>query len=192
MSFILTLHQWHGLQMLPGYVRPGGCAPFSAPVFVNGLKPLKSGRGELEVGYFNPLYPEGTQDFNVRLKVLAREEGYLIGRVLDPVNAPPTRTLVFCPARFSWLRACCPDLLTAWPPVMVGAEMNGDATNYLDRLYRGGNPYRNSGTTAEAEPEDEWLSACALRFHGYLYAGFQRIAVELGRRRGLVFACTRF
>lgn len=170
MDFSLCLHQWFGFQMLPGYVGAGACAPFFAPVFINEFKPLKTGRGELEVGYFNPLYAEGVQQFSFRLKVLVRTDSYLVARLLESSSTTPTRTAVFCPAHFSWLRACCPDLLNAWPPESFGDDWSGDASVYLDGLYRGGNPYRNSGVTTAAASEDEWLSTCALRFDGYLYA----------------------
>jgi hypothetical protein len=74
--------------MLPGY-GVERCVPFFAPVYVQRVQPLKTGKRELEIDYFNPLYPEGATNFaGERLKILLRPENYLLAHLLinDPVK----------------------------------------------------------------------------------------------------------
>ena len=91
MSFTLSLHRWFGFQMLPGYIGTGGCVPVYAPVFVQRVQAFKTGRGEMEVSYFNPLYAHGVQQFDVCLRVLLRAEGYLLARLENDVGGANAR-----------------------------------------------------------------------------------------------------
>ena len=150
-------------------------------MFVQRVQAFKTGRGEMEVSYFNPLYAHGVQQFDVCLLVLLRAEGYLLARLENDVGGAETRAVVFCPVGFNWLRTCCPTLLAAWPPEKFGCGWkDDDVSAYLDKMYRHDGPYQGSGCTAEAEPEDEWLMACALRFDGYLYARRNNLSEQSG------------
>ena len=74
---------WFGWQMNPGY---GGqrCVPYFSPIHVTRVAPLKTGKGILEIDFWNVCYAEGVQNFEgVRLKILLRAENYLIGLLLD-------------------------------------------------------------------------------------------------------------
>ena len=104
MSFTLSTERWFAFQMLPGYA--GGYAPFFAPIHVRRIQPLKTGRGELKIDYFNPFYAEGAQMFqNVRLKVLLRADHYLMARLLESPGSGGQRAAVIGSVGFPWLCA---------------------------------------------------------------------------------------
>jgi hypothetical protein len=81
-KFSIHASQWFGWQMNPGYFGER-CVPYFSPIYVTRLTPLKTGKGILEMDFFNACYAEGVQNFDgTRLKVLPRAENYLIGQLL--------------------------------------------------------------------------------------------------------------
>jgi hypothetical protein len=78
--------------MNPGYFGQR-CVPYFSPIYVTRVTPLKTGKGILEMDFFNACYVEGVQNFDgMRLKVLLRAENYLIGHLLG--NDPEVRSAV--------------------------------------------------------------------------------------------------
>ena len=77
--FSIAPDRWYGWQMLPGY--SGDNASYFSPIRVSQVTPLKSGKGLLDLEFFNAFYAEGAQGFNVRLGVIARRAEYLIAKI---------------------------------------------------------------------------------------------------------------
>ena len=177
MSFTLAMPGWFAFQMLPGY--GSSFEPFFAPIHLRRVQPLKTGRGELKIDYLNPFYAEGVHLFeNVRLKVLVRADNYLVARLLESSNAGGARTVIIGTVGFSWLAACCPRLLAAMPPASLLAPDAGDVAAYLDQVFLRHEADESRQRQLDDEAENDWLTACALRFDGHLYAQRHRMPKE--------------
>ena len=100
-SFSIFAPGWYGWQMNPGYFGER-CVPYFSPIHVTRVTPLKTGKGILEIDFWNVCYAEGVQNFEeVRLKVLLRAENYLIGRLLD--SDSEVRSAIISHIEFAWL-----------------------------------------------------------------------------------------
>ena len=120
---------WYGWQMLPGYTD----APYFSPILVHEVRPLKTGNSILELSFFNACYAQGAQDFNVRMKVLKREDRYLVGELLDDPHEKTDRCAIIASMSFEWLRSCCPLVLESYPPQRSAGDGQGVAT-YLNAI----------------------------------------------------------
>ena len=80
--FTLRPGDWAAMEMWPGYAEPS--VPYFSPVRIDGVEPLKTGRQQILIRFFDAAYAEGVQDFSLRLQVLARTGTHLIARRTDP------------------------------------------------------------------------------------------------------------
>jgi hypothetical protein len=112
--------------MNPGYVGER-CVPYFSPIHVTRVAPLKTGKGIIEIDFWNVGYAEGVQNFDgIRLKILLRAENYLIGRLLD--SGSEVRSAIISHIEFGWLDHFCPHIVKAHPPT-------GSVSFYLDRIF---------------------------------------------------------
>ena len=127
-GFILSSGTWRSWQMLPGYFGER-MTPFCSPIYVRAVEALKSGKGLLRISFFNALYAEGAQEFELELKVIKRASNYLI------VDLPydSERSAVVGHIEFSWLRTYCPGLVSAHPP-----DAFSSVSLYLDSVFAPG------------------------------------------------------
>lgn len=166
MSFQLHAPGWFGWQMLPGYVGQR-CVPYFSPIHVKRVQPLKTGKGLLEIRFFNALCAEGVQDCEMRLKVLQRASNFLVAGVL---GGDDERAAVISHVEFGWLRAFCPRLIAAFPPESFGSPWSSSVSLYLDGVFLQDPPLPPQPRNLNDGDENEWLSQCALRFDGYAFA----------------------
>jgi hypothetical protein len=132
-KFSIYASRWFGWQMNPGYFGER-CVPYFSPIYVTRVTPLKTGKGILEMDFFNACYVEGVQNFDgMRLKVLLRAENYLIGHLLG--NDPEVRSAIISHIEFAWLSSFCPHIIEAHPPSEMKALYSGSVSLYLDRIY---------------------------------------------------------
>jgi hypothetical protein len=125
-KFSIFAPGWYGWQMNPGYIGDR-CVPYFSPIHVTRVTPLKTGKGILEIDFWNVCYAEGVQNFEeVRLKVLLRAENYLIGRLLD--SDSEVRSAIISHIEFAWLERFCPHIVKTAPP-------SGSVSLYLDRIF---------------------------------------------------------
>lgn len=75
----LTRGHWYGWQMLPGYCGK----PYYSPIRIQGVTTLKTGRGEINIEFFNAFYAEGAQSFNLKLKILRRTTDYIVSDLIE-------------------------------------------------------------------------------------------------------------
>ena len=119
--------------MNPGYIGDR-CVPYFSPIHVTRVVPLKTGKGILEIDFWNVCYAEGVQNFEgIRLKVLLRAENYLIGRLLD--SGSEVRSAIISHIEFAWLDRFCPHIIEAHPPFDINAAYSGSVSLYLDRIF---------------------------------------------------------
>ena len=57
-SFSIFAPGWYGWQMNPGYFGER-CVPYFSPIHVTRVTPLKTGKGILEIDFWNVCYAEG-------------------------------------------------------------------------------------------------------------------------------------
>jgi len=114
--------------MNPGYFGER-CVPYFSPIHVTCVTPLKTGKGILEMDFFDACYAEGVQNFQgMRLKLLMRAENYLIGQLLG--HGSEVRSAIISHIEFEWLRLFCPHIVEAHPP-----SESGSVSMYLDRIF---------------------------------------------------------
>jgi hypothetical protein len=125
-NFKIVAPRWFGWQMNPGYVGER-CVPYFSPIHVTRVAPLKTGKGILEIDFWNVGYAEGVQNFEgIRLKVLLRAENYLIGHLQGYESE--VRSAIISHIEFAWLNHFCPHILKTHPP-------SGSVSLYLDRIF---------------------------------------------------------
>lgn len=124
---------WFGWQMNPGYIGDR-FVPYFSPIHVTRVAPLKTGKGLLEIDFWNVCYAEGVQNFDeMRLKILLRAENYLIGQLLG--HGSEVRSAIISHIEFTWLDRFCPHIVKTSPPSAMNAAYSGSVSLYLDRIF---------------------------------------------------------
>jgi hypothetical protein len=119
--------------MNPGYIGER-CVPNFSPIYIRRVTPLKTGKGILEIDFFNACYAEGVQNFDgMRLKILLRGENYLIAQLLGYDFG--VRSAIISHIEFAWLDCFCPHIVQSSPPSGMGALYSGSVSLYLDRIF---------------------------------------------------------
>jgi hypothetical protein len=126
---------WFGWQMVPGYLGER-CVPYFSPVLMRGVKPLKSGKGLLQVDFGNALYAQGLQDFSLHLRVLQRAPNHMVAEIVQPNGGSEQRAAVLSHIEFEWVRRFCPDLWAAHPPDACSSLAQGSISEYLHEVFR--------------------------------------------------------
>lgn len=106
--------------------------PLLLPNRVLRAEALKTGRGILRLAFWNALYAEGVQDFQVDLHVHTRHTAYLMADLRDPGGNVVDRSAVISTMSISWLQQFCPPLVHD-PQVHTAAD--DEAQRYLDGLF---------------------------------------------------------
>jgi len=130
----LVPDRWYGWQMVPGYFGERN-VPYFSPMRVVSITPLKTGRGILKMSFWNILYAEGVQDFNLDLRVLKHEANYMIGEIHYAASGPDDRSAVISHIEFDWIRHCCPSLWAFHPPETMSPAAQRSVSVYLDELF---------------------------------------------------------
>jgi hypothetical protein len=132
-SFTLFAPRWFGWQMNPGYLGER-CVPYCSPIYVTRVTPLKTGKGILEMDFFNACYAEGVQQFRgTRIKLLLRGENYLIGHLLD--YDTEVRSALISHIEFAWLERFCPEIIRTYPPWEMEPLYSGSVSLYLCQIF---------------------------------------------------------
>ena len=123
----LTLERdhWYGWQMLPGYCSDGEYRPYFSPIYMKEVDPLKSGKGWLRLKFINAGYAAGVQDFSLDLRVLDRQEAFLVGRLEDA-----DRNAIISAIDFEWIRS----FMGVSPPSQSDPDGSACQT-YLNQWY---------------------------------------------------------
>jgi hypothetical protein len=127
-SFEVEENRWFAWQMLPGYAEK---VPYFSPIFVYKVKPLKTGKGVLNVDFYNAFYAEGVRNFSLNLKVLKRSEEFLVGEVLYQGGVPENRVGIISGMSFDWFSFVSPELLREHP--RRTAPLLESVDSYLNR-----------------------------------------------------------
>lgn len=122
---ILESQHWYGWQMMPGYLED--YRPYYSPILVHEVIPQKTGKGILKLSFFNGMYAQGAQDFELNLRVLKHHSEFMLVDLLDKSG----RAAVISSMNFDWLSHACPHMLENYPTT------NGEKIfDYLSRVFR--------------------------------------------------------
>jgi hypothetical protein len=125
---LMTIRQqlWYGWQMLPGY----GAGDYYSPIHVQHFKALRSGKGLVEIGFFNAGYASGVQGFLIEARVLHRGESYMI---LDlNTDFPGGRAAIISEITHAWLQKFTPQFLHS------DFEAERDPQQLLHKIFSSG------------------------------------------------------
>jgi hypothetical protein len=98
--FTLTIGEWFGLTMFPGY---GDC-PYHSPIRVDGIEPL--GNRQFKLTFLNLAYASGVQNFEKILRTLRRGSSHLMAEETEVED----RTYVLTKFNSPWVLRHFPDL----------------------------------------------------------------------------------
>lgn len=131
--FSIVKNCWVAWQMIPGYFGERS-VPYCSPIFVTGITPLKSGKGQIRLEFLNALYAQGVQNFCLDIKVLKRAKDYLVGEIIHSPGENSGRVAVISHIEFQWLQRFCPELWFHRPP---STTPHGDSSVslYLDAVF---------------------------------------------------------
>lgn len=133
----------------------------ASPIRIDRVRPLGTGRSELELTFFHACYPEGVQEKIYRLRILHRVGQHLIAVRVDADD---------CTLRFSVITRAWLALRTDVPMLLaLASSPTEDFGAQLDRIV-----------ATEVPPElrvpfflpwniEETMMHCALRFDGYAW-----------------------
>lgn len=130
----LVQSNWYGWQMIPGYFGERN-VPYFSPIRVIRVTPKKTGKGILNIQFWNVLYAEGVQDFDLDLRVLKHEPDYLIADIVYVGSGSKGRAAVISQVEFEWIRRFCPDLWSTRPPEQMSPGAQASISVYLDELF---------------------------------------------------------
>ena len=128
-AFNLTNNRWCGWQMLPGYFGER-CVPYCCPIYVTRVTPRKTGKGLLDLAFWNTGYAQGAQDFEGTLRMLYRASDYLVARLDYGEDDASERCAVISHIEFGWIEKFCPHLWHNHPPHNLGS-----VTEYLNEVF---------------------------------------------------------
>ncbi len=128
----LARGRWYGWQMLPGYSH--GYDPYFSPIRIFHAEPLKTEDGILRLDFWNALYAEGAQPFEMNLKIRIHHESYLVADLRYSDSGTADRSVVVSAMSTGWLERFCPSLVQV---PRAHAAREDDVDLYLDRLFPG-------------------------------------------------------
>lgn len=134
--YMLEARSWSGLTEVPAQAAAFGCCP----VYVTGVKPLKTGKNLLSVEFVQPLLPGGGNKRTIVGKVVQKGNNHLT-MVWEDADGLIQHTASFSVPSFDWLETYCPILLQRRPPAGPAFFLDGEpiglpsALDYLERVF---------------------------------------------------------
>lgn len=105
--FTLEREQWYSWEMLPGYTGNR----YYSPIRIENIQPMHTGRGILQLHFWNACYAEGVQSFSLRLMVLHRGQEYMIVKLIYDNESNDDRCGIISPITTLWLNQHFPNFL---------------------------------------------------------------------------------
>lgn len=120
--------------MIPGYFGERS-VPYCSPIYMESVRPLKTGRGILHIEFINVFYAEGVQGFSPNIKILKRAKDYLIGEIIYNEYEDSGRCAVISHIEFEWVKQFCPELWYHRPPTSCSNIAQNSITEYLNEVF---------------------------------------------------------
>lgn len=98
--------RWYGWQMFPGYGSEG--LPYFSPIQIVEVTPRRSGDRILTVCFWNIMYADGAQFFEVTLRILRHAETYLVAEPIE--DSASGRTVILSEISLNWIANLCPEI----------------------------------------------------------------------------------
>lgn len=110
-------------------------APYFSPIRINRVTPMKTGKGILNISFFNALYAEGVQELQIDLRILKHEENYMIADLIYDHATSSDRAALISRIEFDWMRQFCPKIWSTRPPRTLSRAAQESVSAYLDELF---------------------------------------------------------
>ena len=133
----LVAERWHAWQMIPGYTANSDFDPYVSPIYLRRVVALKTGKGLLQLTFFNAAYAAGVQDFQLTIRVLKRTPSYVLGS-LDSGALDSPRCAIIGSMSFAWLKSYMPRWFESNSPYDMPEPYCSDSQQYLNRRLRRG------------------------------------------------------
>lgn len=133
-QFKITKDHWFAWQMIPGYVGERS-VPYCSPIYLTGMKALKTGKGLINIDFINVFYAEGVQNFSLKMKVLKRAKDYLVGEIIYDDKENSGRCAVISHIEFEWIKRFCPQLWYYRHPSSCSSIAANSITEYLNEVF---------------------------------------------------------
>lgn len=114
---------WYVWQMYPGY----SGTPYISPIRIEEVTPLKTGRKELRVSFYNAFYAQGVRDFSPVLRLFVHHPRYIMAAInpgSDSIDERACTIIHFTPM---WEELLVPELAQRWqshPPSDKNIELD--------------------------------------------------------------------
>jgi len=123
-KLMLSPGSWYVWQMYPGY----STVPYVSPIRILDVRPLKTGRKELEISFYNAFYAPGVRDFTTALRMLAHQAQFLMA-LIAPFESTEDeqRACVIHDLSDEWIGQLLPELSDRWrtrPPANADEELS--------------------------------------------------------------------
>ncbi len=133
--FTIRPERWYAWVMAPGYESELQFRPYGSSIWVEWVRPLKTGTNCLNLRFYNAFYPGGVRDFELDLRVLKRTRAFLSG-VID-YGDKTQRTALIHELNILFLQRYAPWLLEKTSLSSMGGSWASDMQAHLDRTLRG-------------------------------------------------------
>ena len=130
----LRPQRWYTWEMLPGYT--DSFDPYVSPVYILGVKPLKTGKGLLKIGFYNALYATGVKGFQATVKVLKHTPNYMLADLTPSYDGDNTRSAVIGRMSYQWLESRLRFWFYDVPPHHLPQALDGVHDYLTHRLLR--------------------------------------------------------
>lgn len=127
----LVEQQWYAWQMIPGYLGTRNI-PYFSPILIRKVRPMKTGRGILQLDFLNLLYAEGVQDFTCDLRIIKHSENYLIAELIN--EGTKERSAIISHIEFGLIEHFCPNLWRQYPPSIMDNAAQSSVSVYLNSV----------------------------------------------------------
>jgi len=104
--FTLEERRWYGVRFIGDEFFDLRSYQYT-PIRVDGIRPLKTGKGIFELDFYHANYPEGVQGKMYRLKMLERGEKYILAKSVEHM---PARILHIQAMTWDWISNHFPEL----------------------------------------------------------------------------------
>lgn len=109
--------------MFPGYSQ----TPYISPIRIEGVTPLKTGRKDLRVDFYNAFYAQGVRGFSMVLRLLMHHPRYIMAAMNPGEDTIDDRACTITEFTPMWDELLVPDLAQRWqtrPPPDRNVELD--------------------------------------------------------------------
>jgi len=106
----LALGCWYVWQMYPGY----SGTPYISPIRIEEVTPLKTGRKELRISFYNAFYAQGVRASSQVLRLFVHHPRYIMAAINPGSDSIDEQACTITPFTPMWEELLVPELAQRW------------------------------------------------------------------------------